>query len=72
MNVRCAPQRALVGTVDMEGKVPPLRPLPSVPHDHDARLKRLRSRLRLTQNDLARRLRAANKVSAWRRIGMDP
>jgi transcriptional regulator with XRE-family HTH domain len=40
-------------------------PLPFVPHDYDARLKRLRRRLRLTQEDLARRVGAANKAVVY-------
>jgi DNA-binding transcriptional regulator YiaG len=43
------------------GQRPAVAPLPSVPRDYDARLKRLRRRLRLTQRDLARRVGAANK-----------
>lgn len=40
-------------------------PLPAVPHDYDARLKRLRHRLRLTQTELARRIGAANKAVVY-------
>ena len=38
------------------GQSPARTPLPSVPLDYDARLKRLRRRSRLTQDDLARAL----------------
>jgi DNA-binding transcriptional regulator YiaG len=44
------------------GQSPAMAPLPSIPRDYDARLKRLRRRLRLTQHELARRIGAANKV----------
>jgi DNA-binding transcriptional regulator YiaG len=47
------------------GQSPAVAPLPSVPDDFDARLKRLRRRLRLTQHDLARRLGAANKAVVY-------
>ena len=47
------------------GQSQALAPLPSVPDDYDARLKRLRRRLRLTQHDLARRLGAANKAVVY-------
>ena len=47
------------------GQSPAVAPLPSVPHDYDARLKRLRGRLRLTQHDLARRIGAANKAVVY-------
>ena len=47
------------------GQSPAVAPLPSVPHDYDARLKRLRRRLRLTQHDLARRIGAANKAVVY-------
>ena len=40
-------------------------PLPSVPHDYHLYLKRLRHRLRLTQDDLARRIGAANKAVVY-------
>ena len=42
-----------------------MAPRPSVPRDVDARLKRLRRRLRLTQRDLARRIGAANKAVVY-------
>jgi DNA-binding transcriptional regulator YiaG len=44
---------------------PVVAPLPSVPHDYDARLKSLRHRLRLTQADLARRVGAANRAVVY-------
>ena len=47
------------------GQSPAMAPLPLVPDDFDARLKRLRRRLRLTQHDLARRLGAANKAVVY-------
>jgi DNA-binding transcriptional regulator YiaG len=47
------------------GQSPAVAPLPSVPRDYDARLKRLRRRLRLTQRDLARRVGAANKAVVY-------
>lgn len=47
------------------GQSPVVAPLPSVPRDYDARLKRLRRRLRLTQHDLARRIGAANKAVVY-------
>lgn len=47
------------------GQSPAVAPLPSVRRDYDARLKRLRRRLRLTQHDLARRLGAANKAVVY-------
>ena len=47
------------------GQSPATVPLPSVPDDYDARLKRLRRRLRLTQDDLARRIGAANKAVVY-------
>ncbi len=47
------------------GQSPAVAPLPSVPRDYDARLKRLRRRLRLTQHDLARRIGAANKAVVY-------
>jgi DNA-binding transcriptional regulator YiaG len=47
------------------GQSPAISPLPSVPHDYDVRLKRLRRRLRLTQHDLARRIGAANKAVVY-------
>lgn len=47
------------------GQSPAVAPLPLVPDDYDAHLKRLRSRLRLTQDDLARRLGAANKAVVY-------
>lgn len=50
-----------------EGHGPALAPLPAVPEDYANRLKCLRCRLRLTQEDLARRIGAANKsvVYQW-------
>jgi DNA-binding transcriptional regulator YiaG len=47
------------------GQSPAVAPLPSVPRDYDARLRRLRRRLRLTQHDLARRIGAANKAVVY-------
>jgi DNA-binding transcriptional regulator YiaG len=47
------------------GQSPAVAPLPSVPRDYDARLKRLRRRLRLTQHDFARRIGAANKAVVY-------
>jgi DNA-binding transcriptional regulator YiaG len=47
------------------GQSPARTPLPSVPADYDARLKRLRRRLRLTQYALARRIGAANKAVVY-------
>jgi len=47
------------------GQSPAVAPLPSVPWDYDARLKRLRRQLRLTQHDLARRIGAANKAVVY-------
>jgi len=47
------------------GQSPAVAPLPSVPDDYDARLKRLRRRLRLTQHDLALRIGAANKAVVY-------
>lgn len=47
------------------GQSPAVAPLPSVHDDFDARLKRLRHRLRLTQDDLARRIGAANKAVVY-------
>src|SRR4029077_13800783 len=47
------------------GQSPAVAPLPSVPHDYNARLKRLRRRLRLTQHELARRIGAANKAVVY-------
>lgn len=47
------------------GQSPAAAPLPSVPRDYDARLKRLRRRLRLTQHGLARRIGAANKAVVY-------
>jgi len=47
------------------GQSPAVAPLPSVPRDYDARLKRLRQRLRLTQHDLARQIGAANKAVVY-------
>jgi DNA-binding transcriptional regulator YiaG len=47
------------------GQSPVMAPLPSIPRDYDARLKRLRRRLRLTQHDLARRIGAANKAVVY-------
>jgi ribosome-binding protein aMBF1 (putative translation factor) len=47
------------------GQSPARTPLPSVPADYDARLKRLRRRLRLTQDDLARRIGAANRAVVY-------
>jgi DNA-binding transcriptional regulator YiaG len=49
------------------GQSPAVVPLPSVPDDYDARLKRLRRSLRLTQDDLARRIGAANKAVVYQR-----
>jgi len=40
-------------------------PLPSVPTDYDEQLKRLRRRLRLTQEGLARRVGAARKAVVY-------
>ena len=40
-------------------------PLPSVPQDYDTRLKRLRHRMGLTQDHLARRIGAANKAVVY-------
>ena len=40
-------------------------PLPSVPADYDQQLKRLRRRLRLTQEGLARRVGAARKAVVY-------
>ena len=40
-------------------------PLPSVPADYDQQLKRLRRRLRLTQEGLARRIGAARKAVVY-------
>lgn len=42
-----------------------LAPLPTAPRDYDAHLRRLRRRLRLTQDDLARRIGAANKAVVY-------
>jgi DNA-binding transcriptional regulator YiaG len=47
------------------GQSPARTPLPSVPADYDARLKCLRRRLRLTQDDLARRIGAANRAVVY-------
>jgi DNA-binding transcriptional regulator YiaG len=47
------------------GQSPAMAPLPSIPLDYDARLKRLRRRLRLSQHDLARRIGAANKAVVY-------
>jgi DNA-binding transcriptional regulator YiaG len=47
------------------GQSTAVAPLPSVPHDYDERLQRLRCRLRLTQGDLARRIGAANKAVVY-------
>ena len=47
------------------GQSPAVAPLPSVPDDYDARLKRLRRRLRVTQHDLALRIGAANKAVVY-------
>jgi ribosome-binding protein aMBF1 (putative translation factor) len=47
------------------GQSTAVAPLPSVPHDYDERLQRLRRRLRLTQGDLARRIGAANKTVVY-------
>ena len=47
------------------GQSPAVAPFPSVPRDYDARLKRLRRRLRLTQHELARRVGAANKAVVY-------
>jgi hypothetical protein len=47
------------------GQSPAVAPLPSVPCVYDARLERLRRRLRLTQHDLARRVEAANKAVVY-------
>lgn len=47
------------------GQSPAVAPLPFVPRDYDARLKRLRRRLRLTQHELARRVGAANKAVVY-------
>jgi DNA-binding transcriptional regulator YiaG len=47
------------------GQSPAVAPLPSVPADYDARLKRLRRELELTQDDLARRVGAANKAVVY-------
>ena len=47
------------------GQSPAAAPLPSVPDDYSERLKRLRRRLRLTQQDLARRIGAANKAVVY-------
>ena len=44
---------------------PAVASLPSVPDDYDERLKSLRHRLRLTQEDLARRVGAANKAVVY-------
>ena len=47
------------------GQSPAMAPLPSIPRDYDARLKRLRRWLRLTQHELARRVGAANKAVVY-------
>ena len=47
------------------GQSPAVAPLLSVPHDYDERLKKLRRRLRLTQEGLARRIGAANKAVVY-------
>jgi DNA-binding XRE family transcriptional regulator len=46
------------------GQSPAVALLPSIPDDYDERLRRLRRRLRLTQQALARRIGAANKAGA--------
>ena len=45
-----------------EGHGPAVAPLPAVPEDYAERLRRLRRRLRLTQEGLAHRIGAANKA----------
>jgi DNA-binding transcriptional regulator YiaG len=47
------------------GQSPARTPLPPVPADYDARLKHLRRRLRMTQDDLARRIGAANRAVVY-------
>jgi DNA-binding transcriptional regulator YiaG len=47
------------------GQSPAVAPLPFVPEDYDDRLRRLRRRLGLTQHELARRIRAANKAVVY-------
>jgi DNA-binding transcriptional regulator YiaG len=47
------------------GQSPAVVPLPSIPRDYDARRKRLRRRLRITQHDFARRIGAANKAVVY-------
>ena len=48
-----------------EGQDSAVAPLPAVPENYDARLKRLRRRLGLTQDGLARRLGVANKAVVY-------
>ena len=47
------------------GQSPAVAPLPFVPEDYDDRLRRLRRRFGLTQHELARRIRAANKAVVY-------